>query len=209
MRDTRTVTNPRLAIMFVVVRQPMQTTAAALAGMLVLAPLPAGADEIGDAFLGAERMLEAGDANAVWNAFDRATELFWAAAPLGFAEIALAENVAGYGDFTPRADNRFSPGDELILYIAPVGYGWTAIGDEYRIRFRLDLEIASTTRGVVVDEEGFATVERLTRTRGREFQATVSLTVPQLPADDYEIRISFHDAATGKEAVAVIAFVVE
>jgi len=205
------VTNaPRPIILAADVKRRMHNrTVAALIGAAAIMPLPAVADEIGDAFLEAEALLEAGDPDAVWDAFDRAVELFWAAAPLGFAEVRLVEAVAGYGDYMPSPDNRYRPGDQLTAYIEPVGYGWTAIGEDYRIRFRLDLVIASTIRGVVVDEEGFATVERLVRSRGREFQATVVLTVPPLPADSYEIRITFHDVATGKEAVATLGFVVE
>ena len=166
----------------------------------------AAAGEIGDAFENAEALLADGQPDGVWDEFDRATELFWAEAPLAFRVTALAESVAGYGQYQPRVDDRFAAGDELIAYLEPVGFGWTAIGEEFRVRFSIDLEIISPERGAILGAPDFATIERLARNRSREFQATLMMTLPDLPPDDYELRLTFHDAATGKSSTATLPF---
>lgn len=181
-----------------------------LAAFAAVAPVrSAVAGEIGDAFLEAEAALPGDDAIATWEAFERATELYWAAAPLSFSAIVIADEVRGFGDYDPRPDNRFSAGDRFTLYVEPVGYGWTAIGDDYRIRFVLDLAITSEARGALFSEPEFAVVERRAMTRAREFQATISLTLPALPPDRYQMQLTFRDSATGKSGLAEIDFVVE
>lgn len=174
--------------------------------MLPAVATPASAQDIGAAFGQAEALLAGDDPAVVWPAFDRAVELFWAEAPLAFRTVVLAETVEGYGRYQPRADNRFGAGDRLTVYVEPVGYGWTAIGAEYRIRFAIGMEISSQQRGTLVAEPDFATVERLARNRGREFEATVAFTVPALPPDLYLLALTFRDAATGKTATAAIDF---
>lgn len=191
-------------------RRLAATAGIVLAALAALGPVrSAAAGEVGDAFLEAEAALEGDDAIATWEAFERATELYWAAAPLSFNAIVIADEVRSFGDYETRPDNRFSAGDRFTLYVEPVGYGWTAIGADYRIRFVLDLAITSEARGVLFSESEFAVVERRAKTRAREFQATISLTLPTLPPDRYQMQLTFRDAATGKAAVAEIDFVIE
>lgn len=185
-------------------RVPFRALAAG--AIMPLLAQPAFGQSVGDAFFAAEQMLQDGTPQELWSAFDRATELFWAEAPLSFRVATFAQSVEGYGRYVPRADSRFSAGDRLVVYLEPVGYGWTAIGEEFRIRFDLDLEVASAQRGTLLAEEDFAVIERLSRNRGREFQATVAFVIPQLPAGDYELRLTLHDAATGKSASTALGF---
>jgi hypothetical protein len=166
----------------------------------------ASAGEVADAAAQAEGMLAAGNPADIWRAFERATELFWAEAPLTFRTAILADDVTGYGQYRPRQGNGFAPGDTLTAYLEPVGYGWTAIGEEYRIRFTVDVVIATAGGDVIADDAGFAVVERVARTRSREFEATVRLTLPGLTAGAYVLSLTFHDASTGKSATATIPF---
>jgi len=179
---------------------------AALAGVLIIAAGTVAAGEIADAATEAETLLTNGAPGEAWEVFDRATELFWAEAPLAFRRVLLAENVSGFGRFERRENTNFSAGDRLTVYLEPIGYGWTAIGDDFRVRFVVDIEIASIENGVIAVEADFAIVEYLGKTRSRDFQATIAMTIPQLPAGGYELRLTFRDAATGKIATAPIGF---
>jgi hypothetical protein len=179
---------------------------AALAGLLTIAAGTAGAGEIADAAGEAETLLSVGTPAEAWEEFDRATELFWAEAPLGFRASHLAESVAGFGQFERRETSIFSVGDRLTAYLEPIGYGWTAIGEDFRVRLAVDIEIASVQNGVIAAEADFAVVEHLGQTRSREFQATIAMTIPQLPIGGYELRLTFRDAATGKVASTSIRF---
>lgn len=179
---------------------------AALAGLLIITAGTVAAGEIADAATEAEMLLTNGAPGEAWEVFDRATELFWAEAPLAFRTVLLAENVVGFGRFERRETTNFSAGDRLTVYLEPIGYGWTAIGDDFRVRFVVDIEIASIENGVIAVEPDFAIVEHLGQTRSRDFQATIAMTIPQLPAGDYELLLTFRDAATGKVASAPIGF---
>lgn len=179
---------------------------AALAGVLIVSAGAAAAGEIVDAATEAEALLVDGALGEAWEVFDRATELFWAEAPLAFRTAFLAESVAGFGEFERRETAIFSVGDRLTAYLEPVGYGWTAIGEDFRVRFAVDIEIASIQNGVIAAEADFAIVEHLGQARSREFQATIAMTIPRLPLGDYELRLTFRDAATGKVATAPISF---
>ncbi len=181
---------------------------AALSALLASATMitPSRAGPVADAVAEAEALLPAGSTAAIWEEFDRATELFWADAPLAFRRALLVDSASGFGQYQPRVAAMFHAGDSLVVYLEPVGYGWTAIGDQFRIRFGVDIEIASTGNGIIIAEPGFATVERLSRTRNWEFQLTLEMTLPDLPADAYELRITLHDAATGKTAGTAIPF---
>ncbi len=166
------------------------------------------AGEAADAAADAEALLRNGAPTEIWDAFDRAVELFWAEAPMSFRTVALVESVDGYGQYVLRSSDVFAAGDTLTAYLEPQGYGWTAIGDQYRIRFTVDVAITSLTGETVAAEDAFATIDRLGNARRREFEATVRLTLPALPPGAYALALTFHDAATGKAATATIAFVI-
>ena len=178
--------------------------AAALASTLTVEAAQAG--PIADAAAEAEALLAAGSPAEIWEQFDRATELFWAEAPLAFRRALLVESADGYGQFEPRGNAPFATGDRLIAYLEPVGFGWTALGEQYRIRFTVDVVVASVGDGVIVAEPGFAAIEHLGRARSREFEATLEMTLPDLSADHYVLRVTLHDAATGKSATTELAF---
>lgn len=166
---------------------------------------PAIAGEIADAARAAEEAL-ATDGDDAWAAFDRAVELFWAEAPLSFRRAVLVDDVAGFGDFVIRAGARYRAGDAVHVYLEPVGYGWTPIGDLFRVRFAVDVEIVAEDRGVIAAEQDFALVERVGPTRSRELEVTMTMALPGLPPGRYELRLGFRDAATGKAATASVGF---
>lgn len=176
--------------------------------LAVLAVPPAAAGEAAEATANAEALVATAPAEA-WDAFERATELFWAEAPLAFRTAVLVDGVDGFGQYQPRRGNSFAAGDVLTAYLEPVGYGWTPIGDDYRIRFTVDIAISTADGATVAREDAFAVIERTARTRSREFEATVKLTLPGLLPGGYVLSLIFHDAATGKSAAAAIPFVIE
>ncbi len=133
---------------------PLSFCLAALAGS------PALAGEAADATAAAEALIPAAAPSVAWDAFERATELFWAEAPLAFRAATLAESVDGFGQYQPRSGNSFAAGDVLAAYLEPVGYGWTPIGDDYRIRFTVDVAILSADGQTVASEDAFAVIEQ-------------------------------------------------
>ncbi|MGV8839496.1 MAG: hypothetical protein ACWA6X_04235 [Bauldia sp.] len=170
-----------------------------LAALVVLSGGPAAAGEAADALAEAEAAAAAGDP-AAWTAFDRGVELFWAEAPLALRTAAL---VGEDGGAPPAA---YASGDVLRIALSPVGYGWTPIADAFRIRIVVAVELVTRAGVVLADIEDFATLEHTGPERTREFAATLTVTLPDLRPDDYELRLVLRDAATGKTAAAVVPF---
>jgi hypothetical protein len=166
----------------------------------LIAAGPAAAGEAADALADAEAAVVAGDGAAAWTAFDRAVELFWADAPLALRAAALT----GAEGAPPPVT--YASGDVLRVVLAPVGYGWTPIADAFRIRLAIDLELVTRGGVVLADIADFATLEHTGPDRTREFAATLSVTLPELRPDEYELRLVLRDAATGKSAAVPLPF---
>jgi hypothetical protein len=167
---------------------------------LAVAAGQAAAGEAADALATAEAAVAAGDAAEAWTAFDRGVELFWAEAPLALRTAALV----GADGAPARA--AYASGDVLRVLLAPLGYGWTPIADAFRIRLAVDVVLATRAGIVLADIADFAVLEHTGPDRTREFAATLSVTLPELRPDDYELRIVLRDAATGKSAAVTLPF---
>ncbi|MCC6734677.1 MAG: hypothetical protein IT534_00950 [Bauldia sp.] len=181
-------------------RSSTRIPAGILAALVALSAGPAAAGEAADALAGAEAAAAAGDAGAAWTAFDRGVELFWAEAPLAVRTAAFVGNDGG----APPAV--YAGGDALRILLAPVGYGWTPIADAFRIRIVVDVELATRAGVVLADVGDFATLEHTGADRTREFSAVLTVTLPELRPDDYELRLVLRDAATGKTTAVVLPF---
>jgi hypothetical protein len=165
---------------------------------------PASAGEVADAAAEAEARLADSPRSEAWDAFARAVDAFWAAAPLGIRTAVLAESVEGYGRYEPRADGPFASGDRLTVYLEPVGYGWIAEDGLSRIGLAVDLEIRGGEGIILASEPGFALIEQAARTRIHELQATIGVTLPTLNPGSYELRLKLRDLSPeGGEATAV------
>ncbi|MCW5717004.1 MAG: hypothetical protein KIS68_04130 [Bauldia sp.] len=167
---------------------------------VLLATAPALAGDAAEALADAEAAAGAGDAAGAWTEFDRAVELFWADAPLAFRAASLV------GEDGDRAPATYAGEDVLRVLLAPVGYGWTPIADAFRIRLVVDVQLATRGGVVLADITDFATLEHIGPDRTREFAATLSVTLPELRPDDYELRLVLRDAATGKAAAVTLPF---
>ncbi len=176
--------------------------------LLLAGAAAATAGEIADAAQRAETQLGAGSAAEALESFDVATDAFWRALPLSFRRTLIVDSAEGYGRYKLRPERPFHPGDTMLIYLEPVGYGWLAEGSAFRVRLVADLEIRTGSGLILATAHDFATVEQAARARSREFQATIGLTLPNLKPDDYELHLTFRDAATGKKAEVTLPFAV-
>lgn len=193
---------------------PRRTAALALAaaglcwgvGGLALAP-PAIAEDAANLARKAEQMLFIGRRAESWTTWDETVDAFWQAAPMVIRKALVVDSVGGFGRYEPRADRRFASGERLTAYVEPVGYGFTADGEQNRIRLDVDLEIRGGQGIILASEPDFAVVEQSGRSRIHELQATIEVTLPTLNPGSYELRLKFRDAsAEGGEATAILPF---
>jgi hypothetical protein len=105
----------------------------------------------------------------------------------------------GYGIYDERDSSTFSPGEDIILYIEPVGfeYGTTGEDDEslYTINFSADFVISDAEGNVLTGQQGLAVSEIISHHQNKEvfIPFTVSQSSP-FPAGDYVITYTIHDS---------------
>src|ERR1700728_1790883 len=69
----------------------------------------------------------------------------WVATPLAVRKaLFVAEHPQGFGQYVERPTSVFKPGEKLVAYAEPIGYGWKDIGNgEYQFGFKVDFLIKS------------------------------------------------------------------
>jgi hypothetical protein len=185
----------------------LTAVAAATIGLAGSGALPvAVAGEITEHAADADDLLQQDKPGEALNAFERAVEAFWTAAPLQFRIALLADSVAGFGDYQPRGEAAFRAGETVTAYLEPVGYGFTRTGDAFVAAFDVDLEIRTPGGLVLAKSEDFGRPAWRGRTRSREVHAAIGVALPDLKPGDYQLLLTLNDAASGKSATATLAF---
>ena len=171
--------------------------------------LPAAAGDVTDQAAEAENLLAAGKADEAEAAFGKAFAAFWTASTLQFHVALFADSVAGFGKYQPRAaDQPFKPGDNLLVYLEPINYGFTADGDLFRVALTADIEIR-TPGGLTLAKAGdFGRMEWSGRAKTHEVHATISFPVPDLKPGDYQLLVTVHDQGSPKTATLTFPFAV-
>lgn len=166
------------------------------------------AGPVADKATEAESLLQAGDAAAALGAFDAAADAFFTALPLQFRVALFANAVTGYGQYQPRADAPFHSAETVMIYLEPVGYGFTADGDRQRVEFTTGLEIRTPGGLILARTEDFGLLQWEGRAKDRSIHSEVSVTLPELKAGNYELDLTLTDAATSKSATVTLPFTI-
>jgi len=164
-------------------------TAFAIA-LFALAPLPATAQDL-----------------AAIEAAEKALDAAWEAAPLSFRKVLFASEAMGFGAYIERSDNKFKPGQQILVYAEPVGYGYKANADGTNVLgAKVDLAIKTPAGEVALAQANFATLEITSHARNREFVLTLSLDLSGAPAGDYVLEYLVHDLASDETAPISLPF---
>jgi hypothetical protein len=124
----------------------------------------------------------------------------WARAPYATRHVTFVGRKAElYGDYDPRASNVFSPGEKLITYIEPIGYGWRPLGaNTYEFGVTTDFEILTRGGKVLGGQKAFQEVNLKSHYRNREFFLTLTLNIDAIDPGDYVLAYTLHDTVTTK-----------
>jgi hypothetical protein len=181
--------------------------------LLVLAGLgfapfaAASAGEIADRASEAERLLGNGDGAAALAAFDKAASAFWIASPLQFRVITFADSVKGIGDYQPRAEATFRPGDTVTIYLEPFGFGFAPNGEGFRSGLSAGIEIRTPGGIILAKADDVGQLDWKGRTRLHEVHASIALPLPAIiKPGDYELTLTVRDRLAPKSATAVLPF---
>jgi hypothetical protein len=179
--------------------------AGGMAAALAVSAFPASAGPTADAAEEAETMLATDPAGAL-AAFERAEAAFWAASPLQFRKVIFARDVKGFGQYTPRPDGAFKPGERATIYLEPFGYGFTENGGEIGVALATDVQIRTPGGLILAKAEDFAELAWSGREKSREVHATIAVDLPALKPGDYELVLTLRDKGSPKTATATLPF---
>ncbi|WP_415311988.1 hypothetical protein [Candidatus Nitrosocosmicus sp. FF01] len=114
----------------------------------------------------------------------------------------VSSDPQGFGVYEERDSSIFSPGEDMILYIEPVGfeYGTTEEGDKslYTINFSADFAISDTEGNILTGDKDLPVSEIVSHHQNKEvfIPFTISQTSP-FPEGDYVITYTIHDSNSG------------
>jgi hypothetical protein len=77
-----------------------------------------------------------GDSAAALQTFDQATDTFWKGLPLTFRTAVFADSITGFGQYMPRPNTVFRPGEQSHVYLALAGYAFRPVSGGFRIEFK-------------------------------------------------------------------------
>jgi hypothetical protein len=134
----------------------------------------------------------------------------WNATPILFrTSVFVSESPGGFGIYRQRESNVFGPGEPLVVYAEPVGYGWKDNGDgTFGFGFNVDLIIKKPDGSIVGGQENFQRLALSSRARNREFMLTLTLTFDGAPAGDYVLEYVVRDLTGSKSGNISLPFTV-
>ena len=174
-----------------------------LAALMVLAiSVPAAfAGEITDRAAEAEKALQAGDGAGALEKFRGAEEALWQAMPLAVQNVKQVDSAGGFGIYTERANHIYKPGEKVVLYMEPVGYGYGSDGlGNSQIALSVDLTVLSDSGEALGTFEKIGSVQVASRSHNRELFFKLDLSLDGLPPGKYKCNFLMHDQNSTKTA---------
>ena len=180
---------------------------AALGLAFWIAAVPALAGEITDAAAKAEKLFGAGKYQESLAALDAAREAIWAKAPLTFGKtLFVVSDPGGYGVYDLRDNNEFKPGEQLVIYTEPQGYGHGRDGAIYLLNLKLDFEIRNKAGESLAKQENFSSWTLRSRVANREFMGKVTYNFTGIEPGEYEVITTVRDQNSPKSGHFTMPF---
>ena len=105
----------------------------------------------------------------------------------------------GFGLYEEHASGEFRPGEKIVVYAEPVGYGWKDLGNGmFQLGFVVDFLIKSKDGEVLAGKDNFMRIATDSHTRNLEFMVVLTLNMSSAPAGDYVVEYKLHDVASDK-----------
>ena len=153
---------------------------------------------------------EAGNAQTLEEIDSREAALVtaWLATPLTVRKaLFVAEHPQGFGQYVERPTSVFKPGEKLVAYAEPVGYGWKDIGNgEYQFGFKVDFLIKTPDGKVLTGQQDFADLTETSHARNREFMVVLTLNISGAPPGSYVIEYKLRDVSSDKSTTFNMPF---
>lgn len=147
---------------------------------------------------------------AAYESADRAAVGIWNQMPLTLRNAGfVTEEAGGYGLNTPRDGAVFAPGEPLLVYAEPLGYGWRQNDDStFTFGLSVDLVLRDPSGTVLGSQDDFQRAEITSNRQNREFFVTLTLNLTNAPVGDYILEYIVHDQITEKSATMSFPFTI-
>lgn len=157
----------------------------------------------------AESLLEGGEADKAVEALHEAVAALWEESPLVIRKALLVESSNGLGIYVPREDAAFAPGDKVLLYVEPWGFGYGRSGDVFAINLKLGLGIETPDGQVLAEQPDLFRVDVRSRDRYQAFSLALSFVMPDLKkSGDFIFDFTLDDQNSAKKARFRLPFTV-
>lgn len=178
----------------------MKSILAVLLALAISAPA-AFAGEISDRAAEAEKALLAGDGAGALEKFRSAEDALWQAMPLGVLNVKHITAASGFGAYAERPNNVYKPGEEIVLYMEPVGYGYGSDGlGNNQIALYVDLTVLSQSGEKLGSVEKLGRIQLATRSHNRELFFKLNVSLDGVPPGKYRADFLMHDENSQKTA---------
>ena len=165
------------------------------------AGLPAFAGPVVDKATSIETRMAAGDAGGAIVEAREILAALWAESPaIGFTDnLLVIEPASGFGIYNPRPDNIFHPGEAVVLYAEPFGFGYGSPGEGlYSIGFMVDLQVLDEAGKVLGDVPNVTQLDMSSRFPNTEFQANITYNLDGIPVGKYRLVTTLRDKNSDK-----------
>ena len=123
--------------------------------------------------------------------------------------IFVTQKASGYGIYEERPTRVFKPGEPLLVYAEPIGFGWKqADGGLYEIGFAIAFVIKTPTGTILGGNENFGRVAQRSHVRNLEFMLNLTLDLTGAPPDDYVLAYMLRDITGPKSATLELPFTI-
>ena len=133
---------------------------------------------------------------------EAATQAAWEQLPLTERTVTFVKaSSTGYGMYDARDNNIFQPGEPIISYVEPIGFGWKPIdGGKFEIGFVIDLALKTEDGTLVSDQKAFMSVKQESHEQNQEYSIDMTLTLDSAPAGKYTVTYTIHDTSSEEES---------
>lgn len=122
-----------------------------------------------------------------------------------FETFVVPGSVGGYGVYEERMSNVFAPGEDIILYIEPVGFSYQAMDPSlaknetlYLMNFTSDVLISDNSGNVLAGFQDLPISQILSHHQNKEINLVITLSQSTpFPDGDYSLKYTVHDVSSG------------
>ena len=143
---------------------------------------------------GAGRHLEA------YEALKRAELTLWNSMPRMALRrtVLVTEEPPFFGAYTPRENNRYHPGEPILLYVEPVGYTIVKTDDVYSYSLTADVSLLEESGNVLGGQKDFGRWQFASRRPVTEFMMYFTFDFSGLDGGDYLVETVIRDQNSEK-----------